>query len=64
MDGKDIKASGMSAIQFSGDKIKEVWSNWDSLGLAKQTGRVKEEGANLIITEEEAIGGPAPLQDT
>lgn len=37
---KTVKVSGISIYMFKGDKISEVYQNWDRLGLFEQLGVV------------------------
>ena len=36
--GKEIKVTSMQMFRFEGDKIAEVWTEWDMLGALRQMG--------------------------
>jgi steroid delta-isomerase-like uncharacterized protein len=38
--GKQATVSGISIDRFSGGKVAESWTNWDTLGLLQQLGAV------------------------
>jgi predicted ester cyclase len=34
--GRPVKAQGIYILRFEGDRIAEVWNNWDNLNVAQQ----------------------------
>ena len=38
--GKSIRMTGIAIHRITDDKIVEIWSNWDALGLMQQLGAV------------------------
>jgi steroid delta-isomerase-like uncharacterized protein len=42
--GRHVKGTGISIYRFTGDRIRETFTNWDALGLMTQLGVVTMPG--------------------
>ena len=38
--GKPVEITGFDLFRIEGDRIAEMWQNWDTLGLMQQVGAI------------------------
>jgi steroid delta-isomerase-like uncharacterized protein len=46
--GRTVNGTGMTLYRFSGDRIKEAFTNWDALGMMQQLGVVTLPGRTSV----------------
>lgn len=42
--GEDFSGQGLNMFEFDGEKIVEIWSYWDTLGMVRELGLVSPVG--------------------
>jgi predicted ester cyclase len=58
--GRSISTTGLMLIRLAGEKLREMWSHWDVLGLMRQLGAAPLMGESAGVQPSTEAARPSP----
>jgi predicted ester cyclase len=58
--GRGISTNGLMLIRLAGEKLREMWSQWDVLGMMRQLGAAPQVGVSPGVQPSAEAARPGP----